>query len=358
MTPRYPRPVRRRRSDRPTAAADDRPSPDPGPAGTLQPVRPEASSAFAAGLSDADLGAELSRRLADGAFAGATWAGALALDLEAATDTDENRFSRARLNGQFTSYVGQFYGEELRGSTFVELGCGGQNPLSVLFMFVLLGARQGIGIDLQPPHDGALAARGLARVAQLLLSDPRLVVGAFPVARAEVAANVGAFDIARLHDGDLGGIDGQRLRLLQADVADTGLAEGTADFVFSTSLLEHVPDVDAVVTEARRITRPGGWGWHVVDGIDHSVYGDPAHPPLGFLEVPQGPPLVNGSNRLRPLEYRERFEDAGFEVHAVYPYSTVAVTEAERAAFAEPWRSMDDETLAVRGALFFVQRRR
>lgn len=48
-------------------------------------------------------------------------------------------------------------------------------------------------------------------------------------------------------------------RLLAADVARLPLAAGCADAVTMWNLLEHVDDPPAVLREARRITRRGGW---------------------------------------------------------------------------------------------------
>ena len=46
---------------------------------------------------------------------------------------------------------------------------------------------------------------------------------------------------------------------VQADACRLPFADGTADVVSAGELLEHVPDWPAVVAEACRILRPGGW---------------------------------------------------------------------------------------------------
>ncbi len=46
---------------------------------------------------------------------------------------------------------------------------------------------------------------------------------------------------------------------VQADVGRLPFADGVADVVSAGELLEHVPDWPAVIAEACRILRPGGW---------------------------------------------------------------------------------------------------
>jgi 2-polyprenyl-6-hydroxyphenyl methylase/3-demethylubiquinone-9 3-methyltransferase len=48
------------------------------------------------------------------------------------------------------------------------------------------------------------------------------------------------------------------VRAVRADVAAVPLRDGCADVVCAGELLEHVPDLPAVVAEACRILRPGG----------------------------------------------------------------------------------------------------
>ena len=51
---------------------------------------------------------------------------------------------------------------------------------------------------------------------------------------------------------------GVAVELLARDGRDTGLADGRVDGVRMERVVQHVGDVDALVAEARRITRPGG----------------------------------------------------------------------------------------------------
>ena len=44
----------------------------------------------------------------------------------------------------------------------------------------------------------------------------------------------------------------------QADCAHMPVADGAADYIFSLGLLDYLPDLEAVLREFRRVSRPGG----------------------------------------------------------------------------------------------------
>ncbi len=50
----------------------------------------------------------------------------------------------------------------------------------------------------------------------------------------------------------------QSIKLLQADIKRTGLADRTVDTVVCSEVLEHIPDYEEVLQEAYRILKPGG----------------------------------------------------------------------------------------------------
>ena len=172
-----------------------------------------------------------------------------------------------------------------------------------------------------------------------------------------MAERLEGFDVARLWDGDLGGLDATRLAHAQARAEDLPLDDGEADFVQSTSFLEHVDDVEGVVAELARVIKPGGWTWHLVDGLDHRIYADPSLPMLGFLSEPADLALVHGCNRLRPLEYAAVFGRHGFEAITASPSLHIEVGDDGGAGFVEPWRSMPADVLAHRSAVLSFRRR-
>jgi SAM-dependent methyltransferase len=315
-----------------------------------------------------DLGAELLARLADDAGGASRMQFEQHLQLltslyeaiEARMDTPENRMSVSHVRDlfRFVARCHVRHGLPFADSVHVDVGCGSVNPLARLFTHVLLGVRGAIGIDLDEPGPAAAAgaARCLARIAGAAALEPARVFGDLPVRRQDVIARLDGFDVARLRAGDLGGVDAGRLALRHAPIEATGLATGSVDVVISHSVLEHVLDVDAALAELRRITRPGGFGVHGIDAIDHRWYGEPGLHPLEFLTIDASERMVCGCNRVRLVEFPELFRRHGFEVVDHGSSEPIAIPPELRARMVEPWRSMPDDQLDRTWANMLVRR--
>jgi len=339
-----------------------------GPPGALERTVVAAEPAFA-GISTKQLANELHARLRAGAIEmvdghydhDADGYASLGLELLRRVDVESNRFSRSNVASRFMTYVSfdSSSPASLEGATVVELGCGGRNPLSTLFVFVLLGARRAIGVDLDAVADVQEAVRALARCAGWMLTDPRLVVKWFPITRAQVASHLAAtrFDLVKLFAGDASGVDRDRLDFRQESVTRLGLGDGEVDLCCSTSFLEHVDDVEAAIAEMARVTKRGGRGAHCIDGIDHRSYVDAEVHPLKFLEEEGKGPIVHTCNRIRPRSFVPIFERHGFEVLRFQEWRHQEIGAEMRARFVEPYRSMSAEDLGCTGATIWVRRR-
>jgi len=265
------------------------------------------------------------------------------------TESPWNRFSRTRV----ASIAGMLAPEvengslRLEGATVVDLGCGSIHPLGPSLLHVLCGAKLAVGIDLDRPQDTAASSRALLRLALACLAAPEHVVPWGRRTREQVLAALEGFDLAKLWLGDPSGLDTRRMRLHHSTAEQLPFADASVDACTSVSFLEHVEDVDAVLAEMGRVLRKGGTAVHTIDGVDHSSYGDSKVGPLDFLREPAERTLVGGCNRLRPAEFVERFERAGFEVLAFEPHTRMPVDDALRSRFAEPWRSMEKNMLEV-----------
>jgi SAM-dependent methyltransferase len=310
------------------------------PAGALNTYAAPARHPLLAWASTRDLCVELLARLSTGEVVASdrdlVVAGQLQDRLDVATDVHLNRFSRQRLVDTTHAIFAQHAPETFHDATVVDLGCGSLNPFSFGFLCLLLGARRAYAVDLEPVQDERRAVRALTHVAGWLLTDARGLIG-------------------RAVDPE--GMPGDRLRYLRESTEALSLADGEADFVSSVSLLEHVDDIDSTLASLTRITKVGGVGHHVVDFVDHRLYGGQVDHPLAFLTIDSPERLVHGCNRLRLGQLRSAFDRHGFTVERVEPCRTDPVTDADRLTFAEPFRSMTLDDLSMTCARFFVRRR-
>jgi hypothetical protein len=111
-------------------------------------------------------------------------------------------------------------------------------------------------------------------------------------------------------------------------------------------VLENIEDLDRLIAETLRITAPGGFGIHYIDGLDHRSYHDPAIHELEFLREP-GTGFLHGSNRRRPLLFAELFERHGFVVQQFVPTLRIDVPPQVQAGFASPWRELPRDLIEV-----------
>lgn len=135
---------------------------------------------------------------------------------------------------------------------------------------------------------------------------------------------------------------------------------GSLDFAFSTSVLEHVTEPDAVYAAVSRALRPGGVVYHSIDLRDHRDFSKP----LDFLELTeeQYAPAAT-ENRLRASTHLELASAHGLRIEELriqalkedgqtYWVNALedvepGVSEARSLGFAEPFRSMDRRDLSV-----------
>lgn len=134
----------------------------------------------------------------------------------------------------------------------------------------------------------ALAADSIEQIRQFAdLSGSRVLdVGGGPGYFADAFAAAGAWYVPVEYDhGELSARGDVARRSVMADGAALPFADGSFDVVYSSNVLEHVPDRAAMVREMVRVARPGGlvlaaytvwfgpWGghetapWHFLGGM-------------------------------------------------------------------------------------------
>lgn len=108
-------------------------------------------------------------------------------------------------------------------------------------------------------------------------------------------------------------IKDERLIVLPSqDAGKIDLPDNSIDFIFSITVLEHMPTTDALIRNSLRMLKPNGWAYHQIDLRDHESFGTP----LTFLkygeeEFRKRQPV---NNRMRQGDHRRAFERAGFEI--------------------------------------------
>jgi SAM-dependent methyltransferase len=285
--------------------------------------------------------------------------GALLYDhLHSLTNIHNNRFSMQRLADYNQAFIRPRSSNppSVEGMTWVEIGSGSQNPLAFPFLLLLLGAKKCVAIDLEPIQDMRRACRALADVASTMLLHPSSITEMTPDPHV-ILDRMKTFDMAKLRSGNEEGIDQSLLTHLCCQSESVPLPDGFADVVMSNSFLEHIEDLERVVREMARITKPGGLGIHGVDGTDHGRYSNPATGPLDFLKEPGEKRMVGGCNRIRPLMMVESFLANDFEFVEWETWDKIALSSEEIESFAEPFRSMPQKFLQAASGYLCVRRR-
>jgi len=161
-----------------------------------------------------------------------------------------------------------------------------------------------------------------------------------------------------------GGYGGSLQLLAQPAERLESIPDASIDLVFSTSVLEHVFDLPAVCRELARITRIGGFNYHIVDFRWHRVG---FRRPLDFLLHSErhfrrdftGDHGECG-NRWRAAEVTAMFRSAGFTASMV-PEMLVEPDDLARLLVRlrrspSPYRTWPEDDLRILTASFELQR--
>jgi SAM-dependent methyltransferase len=158
-----------------------------------------------------------------------------------------------------------------------------------------------------------------------------------------------------------GGYSGSLTLLAEPAERLDSIADGGADLVFSTSVLEHVFDLPAVCSELARITRIGGFNHHVVDFRWHRVgFNRPLdfllHSERRFRRDFDGDHGECG-NRWRAAEVAALFRSAGFAVSRFTPEMRAEPDELARILpklrrASSPYRTWPEDDLSILTASF------
>jgi SAM-dependent methyltransferase len=275
--------------------------------------------------------------------------------LDGHLETAANRFSVEYVRQLFGTYYG-WHRRELRppieGSTFIELGCGAENPLATAFVFLLLGAHRAHGVDDSQIIDSKRAVLGLAKILCVMLLDPHAIVAESAIPPQQILNNLKGFDLGKLRCGDVDGINHQRLDYRKESVLGMSFADGYADMVCSSAFLEHVPQLDVVIAELARISKSGAVHVHNLDFNDHGIYDNTAASPITFLTHSPESAFVRTCNRYRQSQLLTAFASQGFELRDAKVYERYEPCPEELAMLVGPFARLPTEDLVTMRAVY------
>lgn len=170
----------------------------------------------------------------------------------------------------------------ISGARFLEIGTGWYPTFP--FSLYLAGASRVHTYDLKPlvkPELVRACADALGDCVEDIAAEAGVEPGAVRARHARLVAQLAAdpgTDLGRATEGVVE-------YHAPADAAQTGLAPGAVDVVFSNSVLEHVlPEViPGLYREAGRVLAPGGVMFHSVNCGDHYAYRDHRISQLNYL---------------------------------------------------------------------------
>lgn len=132
-----------------------------------------------------------------------------------------------------------------------------------------------------------------------------------PITTVEIAPEM--IERAARYLGDKGA---GRLRIVHADLMQSGLPENALDFVISRFLFQHMADPVAVAREVRRLLKPGGK--LVMIDVDDGLWGiaDPERPEDGeWMAKGIAAQAARGGDRLVGRKFLRILSDAGYAHH-------------------------------------------
>lgn len=171
-----------------------------------------------------------------------------------------------------------------------------------------------------------------------------------------VAREVAVHRYEAVGDSDMPGLREVGIRYCApSDAANTDLPDSSVDMLLTSRVLEHIPsrELNKLLTEWRRILRPGGVMSHIIDCSDHYSHCDGSISPVNFLRFNERTwELVSSRlsycNRLRESEHIRMFREAGFDVMVVSSHISDEALEAVKSMpLAERFADMDPRDLAV-----------
>ena len=203
-------------------------------------------------------------------------------------------------------------GAQIPGSTVVEIGTGWVPILPLVFR--MAGASEIITVDQDRLMDRNTFLHAISSIHKNM--DRLLRQTGIPKE---------LFDLRRLpsrQEETLGTLCNQSGVTYKAPSDFMDLAPGSADFIVSRTVLEHIPEpaLRNIFAHAAKVLRPGGMMCHEIDMSDHFEHRDKSISTvdmLGLDDAAWAPKIHDPQdyqNRLRRFEFGEILRDGGWEI--------------------------------------------
>ena len=231
---------------------------------------------------------------------------------------------------------------------FVELRCGGHNPVALAALHYLNGFSPCHAIDSGRPTNETLSALLMYEIlANILCFPDRYCLGDTKV--ADLLDRMRTLDLQAFEAGDFsGGLKGvaDHICYEPVDIRHSKIEDDSISRLVSFAVLDDVDDLDSMCEKIHRILRTGGICFHFIDFTDHRIYrGDGKLDALTYLTKKDVP---KGVNRLLAHEIVEAHERHGFEILTDRRRSVVMSEEARKRLLPRFQRMREEDVSVVR----------
>jgi len=203
----------------------------------------------------------------------------------------------------------------LEGKHCLDFGCGGRRPFSIAAMLYLFGADQISCIDVCDVKNTPEVARGLF----CLLAVMALGMSGFESKRLYrpkyIRKRIADFNLDALKAGNLRKGLPRGIKHYIGDYLDLHKQIGQLDLMVSSSVFEHIPNLEKVLKIYKMNMNPNGFIYTDIDYRDHRLYTlklSPWQYLLDGLDVTPG-----YINKIRHTDMIKLINDAGFSVVSI-----------------------------------------
>ena len=233
-----------------------------------------------------------------------------------------------------------------KGGAFADFGCGPHDPVAMATYFYANGFAKVHAIDLQPPRNEIFSALSMYDLLANMQMFPRRYCRP-DVKPDAILERIRIFNAAAFERGDfrrgMAAADGN-ICYEPVDISQSSIEPESLSLLVSSTVLEHVSDLDDVCRKIYDSLMPGGVAYHFIDMADHrSFRRNSEFGPLSFLTEEVAP---RNQNRLRKSEQLAAHQGAGFDI--VNQSSVNAVLDDDiRSRLVERYRGLDDDDIST-----------